>query len=112
MKRGEIYWADLDPTVGAEIKKRRPVVIVSNDLNNRFNTVVTVLPVTSSIRTLKDFEVFLPKEVSGLSKDSKAQAQQVRTVSKERLTGKAGNSLPPEVMKKVDGALRLHLGLL
>lgn len=57
IKRGKIYLANLDPTIGGEIKKTRPVLIVSNDINNRYNLVVTVLPITSSIDKIYPFEV-------------------------------------------------------
>jgi mRNA interferase MazF len=59
-KRGEIWLANLDPTVGGEIKKTRPVVIISNDINNVHNSVVTVLPITSNVKRVFSFEVLLP----------------------------------------------------
>ncbi len=111
MKRGDIYFAELSPTRGSEIAKRRPVIIVSNDANNRVANTVTVVPVTSNVSKVYPFEVFLPASDSGLPKDSKAQAQQVRTLSKERLTGtRAGKLIKPK-LEMLDQALRLHLGL-
>jgi mRNA interferase MazF len=111
MKRGEIYYADLSPAVGAEINKRRPVLVVSNDANNRASATVTVLPVTSNIARVYPFEVLLMSKQSGLPKDSKAMAQQIRTISRDRLhpgkTGELGNDL----MRQVDAAIRLHLAL-
>jgi mRNA interferase MazF len=77
MKRGEIYSANLDPTVGSEINKRRPVLIVSNDINNGMNDVVTVLPITSNVSRVYPFEVLLEQTESGLTKDSKVQSQQI-----------------------------------
>lgn len=111
MKRGEIYFADLNPTVGAEINKRRPVLIVSNDANNRAASTLTVLPITSNITRVYPFEVALSREETGLPKDSKAQAQQIRTISKERLSGPPAGHLKPEKMRAVDKAIRLHLAL-
>jgi mRNA interferase MazF len=111
MKRGEIYYANLDPTVGSEVNKRRPVLIVSNNVNNRANTLVTVLPITSSIDRVYPFEVLLPAAESGLMKDSKAQAQQIRTLSKQRLIGKMLGQLTAEKMQAIDTAMRLHLNL-
>jgi len=111
MKRGDIYYADLNPTVGSEINKRRPVLIVSNDANNRAANTVTVLPITSNIAKVFFFEVALSREDSGLPKDSKAQAQQIRTISKERITGQAAGRLQPVKMRAVDAAIRLHLAL-
>lgn len=82
MKRGEIYYANLSPTVGSEIDKRRPVLVVSNDANNRAANTVTILPITSNVTRVYPFEVLLNPEDSGLSKPSQVQAQQVRTISK------------------------------
>ncbi len=111
MRRGEIYYADLSPSVGLEINKRRPVLIVSNDANNRASATVTVLPVTSNITRVYPFEVLLIAKQSGLPKDSKAMAQQIRTVSKERLhPGKAGE-LGRDLMRLIDAAIKLHLAL-
>jgi len=80
MKRGEIYFANLSPAVGSEMDKRRPVLIVSNDANNNASTTVTILPITSNMTRVYPFEVLLNSEDSGLSKTSKVQAQQIRTI--------------------------------
>lgn len=111
MKRGEIYFADLSPTVGSEINKKRPVLIVSNDANNRAASTITVLPITSNITNIFPFEIRLTGKDSGLPKDSKAQAQQIRTISKERIAGRAVGRLAANKMALVDAAIRLHLGL-
>jgi mRNA interferase MazF len=111
MKRGDIYFAELSPTRGSEIAKRRPVIIVSNDANNRVASTVTVVPVTSNVSKVYPFEVFLPAGDSGLPKDSKAQAQQVRTLAKERLVGSRAGQLAQPKLEMLDQALRLHLGL-
>lgn len=111
MKRGEIYYANLSPTVGSEINKKRPVLIVSNDANNRAASTVTVLPITSSITNVYPFEIKLTRADSGLPKDSKAQAQQIRTLSKERIPGRAIGRLGPAKMRLIETAMRLHLGL-
>ena len=109
MKRGEIYYANLSPTVGSEIDKRRPVLVVSNDANNRATNTVTILPITSNITRVYPFEVLLNPEDSGLAKPSKVQAQQVRTISKQRITSDAVGSLSEEIMQLVNAALKLHL---
>ncbi|XZN92632.1 MAG: type II toxin-antitoxin system PemK/MazF family toxin [Microcoleus sp.] len=109
MKRGEIYYANLSPTVGSEIDKRRPVLVVSNDANNRAANTVTILPITSNVTRIYPFEVLLNPEDSGLSKPSKVQAQQVRTISKQRITSDAVGSLNEEIMQLVNAALKLHL---
>lgn len=111
MKRGEIYYADLNPTVGSEIDKRRPCLIVSNDANNRAAGTVTVLPITSNTTKVFPFEVALAPNESGLSNASKAQAQQIRTISKQRIAGPAAGLLDVKKMRAVDAAIRLHLAL-
>jgi mRNA interferase MazF len=109
MKRGEIYYANLSPTVGSESDKRRPVLVVSNDANNHAANTVTILPITFNVTRIYPFEVLLNQEDSGLSKPSKVQAQQVRTISEQRITSEAVGSLSEEIMQLVNIALKLHL---
>ena len=111
MKRGEIYYANLSPAVGSEMDKRRPVLIVSNDINNRAATTVTILPITSNVSRVYPFEVLLNPDDSGLPKSSKVQAHQVRTISKQRIEGEPLGTLSEELMQLVDAALKLHLGV-
>lgn len=115
MIRGEIRLVDLDPVVGAEANKRRPAVIVSNDGANvtaaRLSRgVVTVVPVTSNVARVYPFHVKLSAKSTGLRSDSKAQAEQVRSVSVQRVGLRIGR-VPADVMEQVDEALRLHLAL-
>ena len=110
IKRGEIYWVNLDPTIGSEIKKTRPALVVSNDLNNLHAQTVTILPITSNISRIYPFEVFLPAHACGTKEDCKAKADQIRTVDKRRL-GKAVGIAPLGIMESADSAMRLHLGL-
>ncbi|MBE9018856.1 type II toxin-antitoxin system PemK/MazF family toxin [Chroococcidiopsidales cyanobacterium LEGE 13417] len=110
MKRGEIYCANLNPTIGSEISKRRPVLIISNNANNRAANMVTVLPITSNVSRIYPFEVKLEPKDSGLTKSSKVQAQQIRTISKQRFDGGIG-CLSKEMMALVDNAIKLHLQL-
>jgi mRNA interferase MazF len=112
MKRGEIYFADLNPTVGSEINKRRPVLIVSCDANNRAASTVTVLPITSTVERIFPFEVAIASSESGLPSRSKIQAQQIRTLSKQRIAGACCGTLRPEVLSRVDAAIKLHLALI
>jgi mRNA interferase MazF len=115
MRRGEVRLVDLDPVRGSEADKRRPAVVVSND---RANTsaqrlgrgVVTVVPITSNAARVFPFQVLLPAEDTGLRVDSKAQAEQVRSVAVERL-GPAVGRLPVRLLVELDEALRLHLDL-
>jgi mRNA interferase MazF len=111
MKRGEIYYANLSPVVGSEMDKRGRVLVVSNDANNHAASTLTILPITSNVSRVYPFEVLLNSEDSGLPKPSKVQAQQVRTISKQRIVGEMAGSLSEELMQLVDAALKLHLGL-
>jgi mRNA interferase MazF len=115
MRRGDIHLVDLEPARGSEANKRRPAVIVSNDAANETAVslgrgVVTVVPITSNTSRVYPFQVLLPAARTGLERDSKAQAEQVRSVSFERL-GAALGSVPDALMRDLDEALRLHLAL-
>jgi len=115
MLRGEIRLTDLDPVRGSEANKRRPAVIVSNDRANSIAArlgrgVVTVVPVTSNIDRIFPFQALLPATATGLQQDSKAQAEQVRSIAVERLGAVLGRA-PADIMEKLDDALRLHLQL-
>ena len=108
MKRGDVYLFRLDPTVGSEAEKVRPCVIVSNDASNRQAVMLTVVPVTSNVRRIYKFEVDL---AMSLDRPSKAQVEQVRSVSKERVKGEALTCLSTDVMALIDRALKQHLAL-
>ncbi|MFV0525259.1 MAG: type II toxin-antitoxin system PemK/MazF family toxin [Acidimicrobiales bacterium] len=115
MRRGEIRWVDLNPVRGAEANKRRPAVIVSNDGANTTagrlgRGVVTVVPITSNTRRVHPFQVFLSAASTGLPRDSKAQAEQVRSVAVERIGPRVG-VLSGSDAAALDEALRLHLAL-
>jgi mRNA interferase MazF len=115
MRRGEIREVDLDPVRGSEASRRRPAVIVSNDAANATaerlgRGVITVVPVTSNVERVYPFQTLLPAAVTGLRQDSKAQAEQVRTVSIERV-GEPVGVVPRALMARLDEALRVHLAL-
>ena len=111
IKRGEIYLATLDPVVGKEISKTRPVVIVSNDKNNEFSGTVTILPITSqNLDRVYSFEVFLAKGSGNLPKDSKVKADQIRTLDKARVVTLIGKLRKDEI-DGIDGAMKVHLAL-
>lgn len=115
MQRGQIRFVDLDPVRGSEADKRRPAVIVSNDGANATAArlgrgVLTIVPVTSNISRVYPFQVLLPAAVTGLGQDSKAQAEQVRSVSIHRLGALIGD-LDAALLADLDQALRLHLAL-
>ena len=115
MLRGEIRLTDLDPARASEADKRRPAVIVSNARANATAArlgrgVFAVVPDTSSGTRVFPFQVLLPADETGLRVDSKAQAEQVRSVSVERL-GHVIGRVPTYLMTQLDDALRLHLQL-
>lgn len=115
MLRGEIRLTDLDPARTGEANKRRPAVIVSNDRANASAArlgrgVVTIVPVTSNIAHVYPFQVLLDAEDTGLRVDSKAQAEQLRSVSVERI-GPVIGRVPARQLAQLDDALRLHLQL-
>jgi mRNA interferase MazF len=115
VRRGEIVTVGLDPVRGAEASKTRPAVIVSNDAANATaerlgRGVITVVPVTSNTERIYPFQVLLPASATGLRMDSKAQAEQVRSVAVERIGKRVGN-LPPTFLAELEQALRIHLSL-
>lgn len=115
MRRGEIRLVDLEPVRGSEASQRRPAVIVSNDRANAAVTrlgrgVVTVVPVTSNTERVFPFQAFLPAATTGLPSDSKAQAEQVRSIAVKRLGAVLGE-VPAGLMAELDEAMRLHLQL-
>jgi mRNA interferase MazF len=115
MRRGEIRLVDLEPVRGAEADKQRPAIIVSNDGANSTaqrlgRGVITVVPVTSNTDRVYPFQVLLSASATGLSVDSKAQAEQVRSIAVERLGRRIG-MLDVGLQTDLDEALRLHLAL-
>lgn len=116
MGRGDVYWVDLDPVRGSESNKARPAVIVCNDgvtstVFKRGRGVVTVVPVTSNVSYIYPFQtLILAADHPGLRNDSKAQAEQVRSVDVSRI-GKRITTLTTDTMRDLDAALRLHFGL-
>lgn len=122
MRRGDIYIADLGPARPSEFNrpseasKRRPVVIVSADSLNRTvdrlgTGVLTIVPLTSNVTRVYDFQVLLPAGETGLESDSKAQAEQIRALSFSRLGRAPVGQVPAGLMARLDAALRLHLAL-
>jgi mRNA interferase MazF len=115
MRRGDIRLVDLDPVRGAEANKQRPAIIVSNDGANSTaqrlgRGVITVVPVTSNTDRVYPFQVLLPAHDTGLVADSKAQAEQIRSIALERIGQQVG-TITAELQAALDEALRLHLAL-
>ncbi len=115
MRRGELRVVRLDPVAGSEAAGVRPAVVVSNDGANATAArlgrgVVTVVPVTSNIDVVYPFQVLLPAAETGLDADSKAQAEQIRSVAFSRLGAPIGY-VPLHLMAQIDDAISLHLDL-
>ena len=111
IKRGDVFFADLSPVVGSEQGGQRPVLIVQNDIGNKYSPTVIVAAITAKISKAKlPTHVEVRKDDVGLLKDSVVLLEQVRTIDKKRLIQKLGN-LDKETMVLVDEALMISLGL-
>ncbi len=105
-RRGDVYWVVLDPTIGSEIKKARPAVIVSNDSCNAFGSRVIVMPITSNVSTLYPGEASVKRG----RREGRALGDQLRSIDKLRL-GKRVGRLDAEELREVNAALRITLDL-
>ncbi len=111
VKRGDIFYADLSPVVGSEQGGIRPVLIVQNDVGNRYSPTVIVAAITSKINKAKmPTHIELEGTRHGLTKDSVILAEQVRTIDKKRLKEKIGR-IDDELMGSIDYALKISLGI-
>lgn len=112
IKRGDIFYADLSPVVGSEQGGIRPVLVLQNDIGNKYSPTIIVAAITSQINKGK-----LPTHVEiryneyGLSKDSVVLLEQIRTIDKKRLREKIGR-FDEDMMKKVDESIQISLGLI
>lgn len=112
VKRGEIWLVNLDPTIGHEIKKSRPGVIIQNDLGNKYSPITIIAPITSqNLEKVYPFEALISRGTSGLEKDSKALLNQIRAIDKKRLVKRLGKT-DSEILGRIDEAIKISLGLL
>jgi mRNA interferase MazF len=111
VRRGEIYYADLSPVVGSEQGGLRPVLIIQNDIGNRYSPTVIVAAITSKIDKARlPTHIEIQAEEYGLTKDSVVLTEQVRTIDKRRLRERVG-VLSAEAMNSVDEALQISMGV-
>jgi len=111
VKRGDIYYANLSPVVGSEQGGHRPVLVIQNDVGNKYSPTVIVAAITSQISKAKlPTHVEVSSQMYNLEKDSVILLEQLRTVDKRRLREKVTH-LSEEIMVKVDEAIRVSLGL-
>ena len=111
VKRGDIFYADLSPVIGSEQGGVRPVLIVQNDIGNKYSPTVIVVAITSQINKAKlPTHLEISAKEFGLAKDSVVLLEQIRTLDKQRLKDKIGKCRP-RFMEKVDKALYISLGL-
>ena len=111
IKRGDIYYADLSPVIGSEQGGVRPVLIVQNDVGNKYSPTVIAAAITSQqFKTKLPTHISVDAAVCGLSKNSVVLLEQLRTLDKQRLREKMGN-LPENDMSRINNALSLSVGL-
>ena len=108
--RGEVYWTDFRGSMGAEIRKMRPAVVVSDDDHNSHMATVTVAPLSTSTSRIEPHEAAVPGGILGDGRPARVKTHQLRAVDKSRLRERMG-VLPVGTMADVDATLRIHLGL-
>lgn len=111
-RRGEIYLVNFDPTIGAEIRKTRPALVLQNNIANRYSPITIVAAISSKFGdTLYPTEVLISPPEGGLNADSVALLNQIRSIDQQRLTKRLG-AVRPATLEKVDRAIQISLGLI
>ncbi|MFC5470083.1 type II toxin-antitoxin system PemK/MazF family toxin [Cohnella suwonensis] len=112
VKRGDVFYADLSPVVGSEQGGVRPVLVIQNDIGNRFSPTVIVAAITAQIQKAKlPTHVEIEAKTHGMERDSVILLEQIRTIDKQRLTDKITH-LDDDTMRKVDESLQISVGLI
>ena len=111
IKRGDLFWADLNPVKGSEQAGRRPVLVIQNNIGNEFSPTTIIAPITT-VKFLKEYptNVFLSKGTAGLKVDSTVLLSQIRVVDKSRLESRIGH-LSEKLINEVDVVIKVSLGL-
>ncbi len=111
-RRGEVYLVNFEPTLGSEIKKTRPALILQNDIANRFSPLTIVAAISSKFEErLYPTEILVEPPEGGLTKPAVVLLNQIRSIDKQRLLRRIGR-LKPETMQRVDQALQVSLGMI
>jgi len=110
-KKEEIYLVNFDPTIGYEVKKKRPALILSNNIHNQYSPLATVAPLSSNTNKIYPFEVYVPKKSTGLNENSKIMIIQLRSIDKKRLINKIGNIEEKEIVNKINKIISEHFSL-
>ncbi len=110
VKRGDIYYADLSPVIGSEQSGIRPVLIIQNDIGNKFSPTIIAIAITSRLKAKLPTHIGIEGTKYGLDKDSVILAEQIRTLDKKRLKSKVG-TLDKDTMEKVKRALEISFGI-
>ena len=111
-KKGEIYLVNFDPTFGYEVKKKRPALILSNNIHNQYSPLVTVAPLSSNTNKVYPFEVYVPKKLTGLNENSRVMIIQLRSIDKKRLLNKIGNIIEEEeILNQINKVISEHFSL-
>ncbi len=110
-KKGEIYLVNFDPTIGHEAKKKRPALIISNNIHNQYSPLVTVAPLSSNITKVYPFEVYVSKKSTGLNENSKIMIIQLRSVDQKRLINKIGNIEDNKIINQINKVISEHFAL-
>ncbi len=111
VKRGDIWLVNFDPTVGYEIKKTRPALIIQNDIGNKYSPLTIVTPITSEhLDKIYPTDVLLSAKKTGIDNDSKVLLSQIRSIDKQRLVSKIGR-VDAETLEEINEAIKVSLGL-